>query len=126
MSFLVLPERDGEGVWFTFSLSDEERSISWNPEQVILGLPSAQITVEPPAKDKQEHMSSVSGGLWESRIFSVERLQAKKNRPFGFSLVYKTVNRKVEGGMARLLIYESKIVTVKVKITCDGKKEVWY
>lgn len=47
------PECDGEGVWFSFSLSDEEGSISGNPQQVILCLTSAQVTVEPPAQHTQ-------------------------------------------------------------------------
>lgn len=41
------PECDGEGILFSFSLSDEESSISRNPQQVILRLTSAQVTVEP-------------------------------------------------------------------------------
>lgn len=57
-SFLVnVPKCDGVRIHFSLSLSDQESSISGNPQQVILRLTSAQVTVEPSAQNRPKESS---------------------------------------------------------------------
>ena len=47
---LTVPEGDGEGVWLSLPLSDEESSIPGDCHHIVLCLASAQVAVEPTAK----------------------------------------------------------------------------